>query len=339
MINVGYDVVIAGAGPTGLALAGEPALKDLKVLVLERRAHRSEESRALGIHGRTLDLLAQRGLDGAFLARGHPVPQVRLRFEQRRQLLLDLSELDTDFGHLLIPPQSETERILEEHAVSLGMEVRREAGVFALKQDRNGVTVRHGGKNPGTVRTSWVVGGDGSKSNVRETIGAKFIGRPYPYTILVADVLLDKPPADDLLIEVAKLGLVVCTAFGDGYYRLGIIDRTVPWSDDPRHHARDQPGVDQHLRSSTWARTIPSGPRASSSRRSRRPATARAACCWPATPLTCTPHSGARVSTSVSRMPSISGGSWRQCSRGSPMRACWTATRPSDDGGPGSSSR
>lgn len=233
MINAEYDVVIAGAGPTGLALAGELALKDLKVLVLERRAHRSEESRALGMHGRTLDLLAQRGLDGAFLARGHPVPQVRLRFEQRRQSLLDLSELDTDFGHLLILPQSETERILEEHAVSLGVQVRREAGVFALKQDRSGVTVRHGGKNPGSVRTSWVVGCDGSKSNVRDTIGAKFNGRPYPYTILVADVLLDRPPEDDLLIEVAKLGLVVCTAFGDGYYRLGIIDRSVPWSDDP----------------------------------------------------------------------------------------------------------
>jgi 2-polyprenyl-6-methoxyphenol hydroxylase-like FAD-dependent oxidoreductase len=228
-----WDVIIAGAGPTGLALASELALKDQKVLVLERRSHRSEESRALGVHARTMDMFAQRGLAEPFLKLGHRVPEVRLRFQHGPESLLDLKVLNTEFGHLLILAQSETERILEERAVELGVEVRRQSRVRSVRQDATGVNVQFDGGPASGARASWVVGCDGSKSDVRESIGAKFDGRPYPYTILVADVLLDEAPEDDLLIQVGKLGLVVCTAFGNGYYRLGLIDRTVPWRDGP----------------------------------------------------------------------------------------------------------
>ncbi|MEE1931071.1 FAD-dependent monooxygenase [Streptomyces sp. TRM 70351] len=226
-----YEVVIAGAGPTGLCLAGELALAGIRCRVVERRDHRTQESRALGLHGRTMEVLRMRGVADAVLKRANPVKQVRVSLGGS---LLDLRKLPSDYGQLTIIPQGETEEILEERARKLGVTIERGVKLTGCEQDGDEVVMRlESGDRQWEERTPWLVGCDGAYSRVREAMGAEFVGDVYPYTIIVADVKLGVPLDEQLLIHVGRAGLVVCTDFGNGWYRLGVIDRGKEWSDDP----------------------------------------------------------------------------------------------------------
>ncbi|MGI3780363.1 MAG: FAD-dependent oxidoreductase, partial [Janthinobacterium lividum] len=125
------SVVVVGAGPVGLWVASELALQGVQVTILEKRTHRSSNSRALGIHPRTLEILAMRGLTRTFLPAGRPVSQWHfgmlgspLRFD----------DLPTPFPYMLAIPQATTERLLEDHARGLGVEILVGAEVLDLVQ-------------------------------------------------------------------------------------------------------------------------------------------------------------------------------------------------------------
>ncbi|MGW0599120.1 FAD-dependent monooxygenase [Streptomyces sp. NPDC002776] len=226
-----FDVIVAGAGPTGLMLAGELAMAGVRCRVVERREDRTRESRALGLHGRTMEVLNMRGVADEVLARANPIPQVRVSLGGS---LFDMGRLATDYGQLTIIPQGETEEILEKRATELGVVVDRGVALTDCRQE--GTVVRCTLEQDGRVweeSASWLVGCDGSRSRVREAMGAEFTGATYPYTIIVADVKLGTPLDDQLLIRVGRAGLVVATDFGNGWYRMGVIDREKPWSDEP----------------------------------------------------------------------------------------------------------
>jgi 2-polyprenyl-6-methoxyphenol hydroxylase-like FAD-dependent oxidoreductase len=127
-----FDVVIVGGGPVGLWLACELALAKVNVAVLERRTERVTQSRALAIHGRTLEVFALRGLADRFLARGRPVPSMHFGALDTR---LDFSVIDTRFPFMLVLPQATTEALLEERALEIGVNVRRGHFVEAVEQD------------------------------------------------------------------------------------------------------------------------------------------------------------------------------------------------------------
>lgn len=226
-----FDVIVAGAGPTGLMLAGELAMAGVRCRVVERREDRTRESRALGLHGRTMEVLNMRGVADEVLARANPIPRVRVSLGGS---LFDMGKLATDYGQLTIIPQGETEEILEKRATELGVVVDRGVTVTDCRQE--GPVVHCTLERDGRMweeSASWLVGCDGSRSRVREAMGAEFTGATYPYTIIVADVKLGTPLDDQLLIRVGRAGLVVATDFGNGWYRMGVIDRDKPWSDEP----------------------------------------------------------------------------------------------------------
>lgn len=226
MTSSDNHVTVVGAGPGGLLLAGELALAGVPCTVLERRAGPSAESRAVGLQARTLELLQLRNIADRFTAPGNPLGYFRITVGPAR---LDLSGLDTSFQQLTILPQSQTEQLLEEWAVSLGARVQRGTEVLGLEQDDGGVTlrVRHGGASS-EQRADWVVGCDGSHSTVRASADIGFPGKTYPYSIVVGDVRLDSPPADGMLIEVGQAGLVVAIDFGNGWWRMGVVTLDPP---------------------------------------------------------------------------------------------------------------
>jgi len=217
------DVAIVGAGPTGLALAGELALAGVSCAVYERRTEEPNLTRAFAVHARTLELLDARGLADRLLPRGLRVQSV----SPAPGASLDLGILPGRYPQLLVVPQSGTELLLEERARELGVPIHRGAEVVGLVQDDDHVRLElRGPAGPTTVTAAYVVGTDGAHSAVRSLIGVDFAGEQYATHIMLADVRLARPPGETLFGATTKEGLVLFVPFGDGWFRAIAWDRS-----------------------------------------------------------------------------------------------------------------
>ncbi len=213
------DVVVVGAGPTGLMLAGELALGGVDVLLLEERIEAPNITRAFAVHARTLELLDARGMADELLTRGVPVYEIA----PPGGVTMNLRELPTKFGMLLVVPQSGTEQVLQARVEELGVSVQRGAEVVGLTQDDDGVTVQCADGN--TVRAKYVVGCDGAHSTVRRLVAIDFEGKQYETHILLADVALTRAPQETLTGVTNERGAVLMIPFGDGWFRAIAWDR------------------------------------------------------------------------------------------------------------------
>jgi 2-polyprenyl-6-methoxyphenol hydroxylase-like FAD-dependent oxidoreductase len=213
------DVVVVGAGPTGLMLACELALAGARVKLLDERTDMPNITRAFAVHARTLELLDARGLAEDLLPRGVPVYEVA----PPGGTTLNLRELPTRFGMVLIVPQSGTEKVLQTRADQLGVEIGRGAEVVGLTQDGDGVSLQCAGGD--SVRADYVVGCDGAHSTVRSQLGIDFVGKQYETHILLADVQLTRAPSETLTGIPNDKGVVLLIPFGDGWFRAIAWDR------------------------------------------------------------------------------------------------------------------
>ncbi|MCK6210986.1 FAD-dependent monooxygenase [Georgenia sp. EYE_87] len=189
------DVLVVGAGPTGLTLALELAVRGVRLRLVDKALDRVHESRALAIQPRTLEVLARDGLARELVERGNPAVELRLHLGGRtvRLGLFDLGLKDSPFPHLLFLSQSETERVIGEHLARRGAAAERGVELTALVQERQAVrcSLRHADGTEETVRARYVVGCDGAHSTVRREAGIAFRGRPYAPTFVLADLEAD----------------------------------------------------------------------------------------------------------------------------------------------------
>ena len=177
------DVIITGAGPTGLMLAAELRLHGVRVLVLDAADEPSDFVRALGLHVRSIEVLDQRGLLERFLAEGtkHPLGGFFAAISKPAP-----EHLDTAHGYVLGIPQTTTERLLAERASELDVEVRRGCELVGLDQDEDGVTAELA---DGTrLRARYLVGCDGGRSTVRKLCGIGFPGEPSRVDTLLGEM-------------------------------------------------------------------------------------------------------------------------------------------------------
>ncbi|MEW2131044.1 FAD-dependent oxidoreductase [Streptomyces sp. NPDC005435] len=218
-----HAVVVAGAGPTGLLLAGDLAAAGVEVVVLEKRPEGiSNLTRAFGVHARTLELLDARALADELVTTGQVIRELRLF----GAIPFDIGALPSRFPFLLVTPQYEVERLLLRRALENGAVVRYGTEVLGLAQDDDGVTVSvRGTGGDTTLRARYLVGADGTRSVVREALGLPFPGKVVIRSVALADVRFTEQPS--LVVQVHGTGdaFGFIAPFGDGYWRVGGWDR------------------------------------------------------------------------------------------------------------------
>ncbi|MBV8986873.1 MAG: FAD-dependent monooxygenase [Acidimicrobiia bacterium] len=221
-----HSVVIAGAGPTGLMLAGELALAAVDVVIVERRTTQDVEgARALGLLSRTLELLDQRGIAERFIAAGQLYPAHGFS-----GIPLDVSDLPTRHNYVLGLWQSKSEPMLADWVVSeLGVPIARGREVVGFAQDGEGVDVE---LSDGTsIRAQYLVGCDGGRSFVRRTAGIDFAGLDPTTSWMIADVEMDDAPETGMRRD--SIGTHAIRRGDDGVVGLVLTEREVDDADEP----------------------------------------------------------------------------------------------------------
>ncbi|MBV9330237.1 MAG: FAD-dependent monooxygenase [Alphaproteobacteria bacterium] len=195
------DILIAGAGPTGLVLALWLAKYGLKLRIVDKTAEPGTTSRALAVHARTLELYRQLDLTDAVLERGHMVPAANLWARGEKRAHLDFTSIGagfTPYAFLEIFAQDAHEKLLIERLAEFGIAVERETELTGYREDGDRVVARlrwpDGREEETTAR--YIAGCDGAHSRVREVAGLGFSGGTYRHLFYVADVEAAGPAVD-----------------------------------------------------------------------------------------------------------------------------------------------
>ncbi|NHO33914.1 FAD-dependent monooxygenase [Acetobacter fallax] len=183
-------VLVIGAGPVGLTMAAELARYGTPVRVIDRLPARTNQSRALAVWPRTLELLDAAGCADAFMATGLCANAVSIHAGNRTLARIPFGTITSSFNYLLLIPQSETERLLEEHLRTFGKTVERgtELTDFVNRDDDVSCTLRHAGGRIESLEAAWLIGCDGAHSFVRCRLGLAFEGDTLPTGFVIADV-------------------------------------------------------------------------------------------------------------------------------------------------------
>lgn len=192
----GQEVLVVGAGPTGLTAAIELFRHGVTCRVVDASEGPALESRALAVHSRTLEILEGMGALPTLLERGLRLHHMNVYAGGKRIVNIALDEIDwgdAPYPFILSIPQSETERVLEERLAELGGRVERSVRLVACEQDddRVSATLEHADGRAETVFCGWLFGCDGAHSLVRKTTGQEFSGSQYEERLLLADVAID----------------------------------------------------------------------------------------------------------------------------------------------------
>jgi 2-polyprenyl-6-methoxyphenol hydroxylase-like FAD-dependent oxidoreductase len=192
------DVLIVGAGPTGLMLACQLARRGVRPLLIDRHSEPARETRALGVQARTMEIYAQLGVVERALELGHKGTGANIWARGKRSARVPIGEAGTDatpYPYIFILGQDDNERIMGERLRAFGGTIEWRTELLKLDQRADGViaTLKQPDGSTREVAAAWVAGCDGAHSAVRELNGIGFPGAPYEHVFFVADVAASGP--------------------------------------------------------------------------------------------------------------------------------------------------
>ena len=216
------DVLIIGAGPTGLMLACELARAKVGFRIVDKAVTPSTQSRALVVHARTLELFQKLELADELIARGARAMTAHVYVNKKHAADFEIGDTgieDTPYRYILFVSQAETERALTAWLERAGVVIERGVEVTSVDPTFGEATLRRPGGEEETVRARYVVGCDGSHSVVRHAGKFAFEGERYPQDFILADVHLETP-LDGFHMFFDDRGIFVVLPLANNVYRI-----------------------------------------------------------------------------------------------------------------------
>jgi 2-polyprenyl-6-methoxyphenol hydroxylase-like FAD-dependent oxidoreductase len=220
-------ILIAGAGPSGLALAAELKRRGVNAMIVDQQPAGANTSRACVVHARTMEVLEPLGVTRDLLAEGVKVPIFRIRDRDRPLLTIDFSDIPSAYRFTLMIPQNRVEQILLQHLERLGCNVMRPCKLIGYTTSPSQVEAQiqvndssdQSIKAP--IKAQWLIGCDGMHSIVREQSGIAFAGGEYDASFVLADVSMAWPLSrEEVTLFYSPKGLVVVAPLPDERFRI-----------------------------------------------------------------------------------------------------------------------
>jgi len=214
MPNTHTPILIIGAGPTGLALANYLARAGVAFKIIDKNTARSDKSKALGMQAGTLESIEESlgtAVAEAFVNTGKPVQHIQINPYHRAVVHVDISTIPSRYNYVLLIPQSETERLLEQNLNQQGIFVERECELISLQEESDSVLATLKTQSGNEVITAdFAVGCDGASSTVRHQLNIPFAGGEYTGDFILGDVEFKKPQPVALQIFLSEHGALAC---------------------------------------------------------------------------------------------------------------------------------
>ena len=192
------DVLIAGAGPVGLTMASELGRYGLSVRLIDKNTERTDKSKALVLWARTLELIDRMGTGCTqrFIEAGLKVQQANILSGREEIARVEMTHIESPYNFALMIPQSDTERLLEEHLATFGLKAERQVGLKQFQSSADGVscTLLHSDGREEAAEALWLIGCDGAHSTVRHELGMEFHGSTLLSDWILADIHLNGVP-------------------------------------------------------------------------------------------------------------------------------------------------